>query len=100
MSEHCFADLFKQVLFPLFEDECVQEFLKNEETAMNQFSSKFEKDHKSIQMLQLADRVKYYNFNRRSVQDEMFTQYMTKYATDGIMTLEQFICFLDDHMIK
>ena len=27
-------------------------------------------------------------------------QYVTKYSTEGIMTLEQFIRFLDDHMIK
>ena len=67
---------------------------------MKDFSDKFDKDHKSIEMLTLADRVKNYNFNKRSVQDEIFAQYVTKYSTEGIMTFEQFVSFLDSHMIK
>ena len=67
---------------------------------MKDFSDKFDKDHKSIEMLTLADRVKNYNFNKRSVQDEIFAQYVTKYSTDGLMTLAQFVHFLDHHMIK
>ena len=54
----------------------------------------------SIEMLTLADRVKNYSFNRRSVQDEIFAQYVTKYSTDGTMTFDQFVYFLDCHMIK
>ena len=55
---------------------------------MKEFSNKFDKDHKSIEMLTLTDRVKTYNFNRRSVQDEIFALYVTKYSTGGIMTFE------------
>ena len=66
---------------------------------MDEFTRKFDEDHKSVQMLQLADRVKFYNFNERSVQDELFARYVTKYSTNGIMTFENFVHFLDDHMI-
>ena len=51
-------------------------------------------------MLQLADRVKFYNFNKRSVQDELFTEYIKKYTPGCIMTLGQFFDFLEDHMIE
>ena len=66
---------------------------------MDEFSRKFDEDHKSVQMLQLADRVKFYNFNERSVQDELFARCVTKYSANGIMTFENFVQFLDDHMI-
>ena len=54
---------------------------------MEEFSKKFDEDHKSIEMLTLVDRVKTYSFNKRSVQDEIFAQYVIKYSTDGLMTL-------------
>ena len=55
---------------------------------MEEFSKKFENDHESIEMLPLADRMKSYNFNGRSVQDEMFALYVRGYSTDGIMTFD------------
>ena len=67
---------------------------------MNDFSGKFEKDHRSIQMLTLAERVKQHNFNRRSVQNELFAKYVPKYSTRGVIDFEQFVRFLEDHMIK
>ena len=67
---------------------------------MKEFSAKFDQDHKSIQMLPLADRVKHYKFNQRSVQDEMLAKYFPSYSTGGVMTFDQFIRFLDDHLIK
>ena len=69
MSEHSFADLFKLVLFPLFEEQGVVEFLKFQGMAMKEFSNKFNYDHMSIEMLTLVDRVKNYSFNKRSLQD-------------------------------
>ena len=66
---------------------------------MNEFSNKFDKDHRSVQMLTLADRVKNYNFNRRSVQDEIFAYYVTKYSNEGMMTFAQLVNFLDKHFI-
>ena len=67
---------------------------------MKQFSQKFDEDHDSVEMLPLADRVKWYNFNGRSVQDEIFALYVAKYSTEGIMTFDQFVGFLDAHKIK
>ena len=102
MTEHNFSDLFKRVLFPLFGDENLKQFYKDEvkESCMNEFTRKFDDDHVSIQNLQLVDRVKNYRFNKRSVQDELLAVYIKNYSNNGLMTLQNFVRFLEDHKVK
>ena len=93
MSEHSFARLFKNILFPLFTKEDLQKFndekVRNE--CMNEFARKFEEDHNSIQNLMMNDRIEQYDFDQRSVQDELMRRYIQKYTTNGIMDLNKLI---------